>query len=603
MADPPIVLPPGIEPPWKPREPGPIYPPLWPTQPTAPAPTTPSTPQTPPDAPGTTKPPTGPQLGPSGKVGAPGPLGPLGEPLARGGKAVTKFTVQKFAPGHEVRVWRGRDGAEYTGITKDVLSISTDSVIDTTGFEFTITLIPIRYLVGTDDAKHYASWAEILRPMDYIEISLSEEVGRYKETPTAIHKAIVANERGWPRVILRGFITSIKMVDTVEPRTGQPQRRVVVSGMNLGKLWQNYKMFTIIEKNEAFGRSVYAKYQALFPAKSTPSEFLSVVFNLIFKPQRVDLEKIFPQIARHEVRCTVPGGTKYAILQSENTLTNFQGSLDNLLRKFSVTPYMEFYTHDEPYPSVTGGHSVTTWRWSPYTNRANQFPLPEHVKDGKPNVWTLHAYELTQFEVGTSDIDVYTYYWAGPGQGYGPAGDNSTFKFSSPGYLDRQAMGIYGYRPLEPAFPLYGALRGTTPPATQTGSTNTSFNATDPIGLAPQIEELTNWLAATNENNANTWEGQLECNGRPDIICGDYLDIPEAGLRFYIQGVHHNYTFPDRFVTRIDITRGIPIDGDMRYKLPPGYEFDPNKPDPLFPDIPASNQPKPETPISNEQPR
>lgn len=550
----------------------------------APTPVTPTT--TP--APATQTPQSQPVVTPA-VPGNPGPLGPLGAALPVGGLPVTQFTVQQHSPGHLLRVWRIEDGREYKTISKDVLSIGTDALVNSTGHEFTITLLPRRFETQRNGKTLFVTWAELLRTMDYVEISLAEHVEKFANDPIAIRNALVKNERGYPRVIIRGFITSVKMAEVVEPRTGQPQRRVVISGMNFGKLWQNYKMFNIYELNE---RSTNFKYTAFFKMTMSPKDFIDIVFNSIFKPQRVDLEKVFPQIANHIVFCDVPGLPQYAILQNDPSLTTFQGSLDNLIRRFATTPYMEFHTYDEPWPTEAGGKPITHWRWSPYTDRANRFPLPDHVRGAMPKIWTLHSYEITQHDVGINDTDTYTYFWAGPAQGMGPGANNENFKFTSPGYLHRGMMGIYGYRPLEAAFPMYGSLRGQAspnpaalPPGMQ-GPVLPGAANVDYIGVKPQIDKLTNWLAQVFEFNPISWEGQIECNGRPELMAGDYLDIPEAGLRFYIEGVHHNYTYPDSFKTRLDVSRGMPLDADANYTLPPGYYFDPNKPDPLFPDVP-----------------
>ena len=491
------------------------------------------------------------------------------------------------APYYDVRIWRASDGQEWQvmdanqvwhfGINDFVTSVSTSHSIGQQAGQFSIGLLPIRIKTSTDSVTH--TWGELLKPMDYVEITMARRrtwVGAddkkikdemMQEEDPATKGLLKQSNPNVPYVVLRGFITNVRVVDSVDPQNGIPRRRVMVNGQNFGKLWLLYQIFLLQENNE----QIIPKYGNLFTRANnggflTPAQFLGVTYGAIFRPQLELYAGTAPtalreRVRKHKVYCDVPSDGRYVISSQNLPLNPSGGPLESFVRTFVTQPYMEFYTYDEPWP---GGTPVTIWRWAPLVNRANRFPLPDHIY-GSPAVRQLHAYEIQEHDIGNSDNDAYTYYWGGMTQSTGMLATGA--RQQSPGYLDTGKFRIYGYRPLIPDMKL-----------TNLWSIQDPAIATDPNAYKRTLDNLTNWLAQCFEHNVDNMEGQIICNGRPDIHVGEYLDVPEAGYRYYVENVSHELVVGQGFTTNLTVTRGLPMRDLPRWALPPGYTFNPNAP-------------------------
>lgn len=493
--------------------------------------------------------------------------------------ATNHFLVSENQPFYQVRIWRAqpvlgnRAGGEWevlsAGTTDThrvgdfVTTVSTSHSMSDPAGQFSISLLPIR--IQPANGGPLCTWAQLLKPMDYVEITLAR-TRRYlsaidggSTSDKEIRDLMLQQNTDVPFVVLRGFITNVRVVDAVDGNTGQPQRRVMVNGMNFHKLWLQYRMYLLQENMENY----QTKYGNLFTAQGTngfisPAEFMGILYGAIFRPQLALLAKTLPEVLRHGIYCDVPSGSNdYKLLPSMLVANPTMGPLDTVMRQYAVTPYTEFYTYDEPWPN---GRPITTWRWSPYVDRANRFPLPSHILT-KPTIRVLHDYEITEHDIGNSDNDVLTYYWAAMTQSFGIP--SQTPKLQAPGYLDDAKLRLYGFRPFEPPWPW-----------TNDRPTPDMAVATDPNIYAAIVNRLTGWLASVFEHNVDNMEGQVVCNGRPDIHIGEYLDVPEAGFRYYVEGVSHELIVGQGFTTTLNITRGLPMRDLPNWTLPPGHRFD-----------------------------
>jgi hypothetical protein len=132
----------------------------------------------------------------------------------------------------------------------------------------------------------------------------------------------------------------------------------------------------------------------------------------------------------------------------------------------------------------------------------------------------------------------------------------------APGFIDVEKFKIFGYRPLIATFNMY-SMRTDTKMQT----------ATDPTVYGAAVARLTVWLAQVFSGNMENFEGQIVCHGRPDIQIGEYIDVPEIGIRYYVEGVQHTIVLNGTFRTVLTVTRGIPL-GDRDSKLPATYQYD-----------------------------
>ena len=71
------------------------------------------------------------------------------------------------------------------------------------------------------------------------------------------------------------------------------------------------------------------------------------------------------------------------------------------------------------------------------------------------------------------------------------------------------------------------------------------------------------------QHNLEYLSGKITMRGAPEIRVGYRLDVPERNMSFYIEGVNHQWKFPDKMTTVLSVTRGQRNDPLPMYILPP----------------------------------
>ena len=76
------------------------------------------------------------------------------------------------------------------------------------------------------------------------------------------------------------------------------------------------------------------------------------------------------------------------------------------------------------------------------------------------------------------------------------------------------------------------------------------------------------------QHNLEYLSGRIEMRGAPEIRVGYRLDLYDRNLSFYVESVNHQWRFPDKMVTVLQVTRGQPNNPFPMYVLPPLDAFD-----------------------------
>jgi cell wall-associated NlpC family hydrolase len=264
-----------------------------------------------------------------------------------------------------------------------------------------------------------------------------------------------------------------------------------------------------------------------------------------------------PNVLRPTVACEVPEQFQISTLTS-NFIT-FTGSLWNLYGMYATPPYTELFIRDVPGAAAP----EFRWRWAPLCKLGNRLALPWTPH---PTVHTLHAREVIRYDVDATDNEKYTYFWAPPGS-YGTVQTGiSVGKYLAPGYVDAPGIDQFGFNDLQPQFNMYRISASADPANDDSKKTRSLW--------VPQIKALTQWLADTMLHNEDLLEGTVQCRLRPDLIVGDYVDIPEEGTRLYIQQVSHSLTFGAKpaVSTALNLARGQRL-GDRDVPTPGSYKY------------------------------
>jgi transcriptional regulator with XRE-family HTH domain len=75
------------------------------------------------------------------------------------------------------------------------------------------------------------------------------------------------------------------------------------------------------------------------------------------------------------------------------------------------------------------------------------------------------------------------------------------------------------------------------------------------------------------QHNLEYLSGRVEMRGAPEIRVGYRLDMIERNMSYYVEGVSHNWRFPNNMVTSLLVTRGQPNNPFPVYVLPPLESF------------------------------
>lgn len=449
-----------------------------------------------------------------------------GRGLVTGAGGERQYAIRDQQPAFRVTLTAHADGtalSEVYGLNDDIVSLQTNKTIrDPAGTWSLTTTIDRKPVRGRG-----ATWADIITPMDHVEIAL-------RATP----------RDPWT-VTMRGFVDNVRYVDAVSPSDGIPRRRVVINGRDFGKIWLEFKIFYLLELQQVpLEDATSQRYWGITPKNWPPSEFLNELNTKLVAPKIAKLQEHNKNVVIPTVRCTVPN--KYRVNGWESSFQTFQGPLYNLMQMYAAPPYTEFLIRDLPGL----GQAETVWRWAPLLSRGNRLALPSH--GDLPPVKILHASEIYNYNVGTSDNDRYTYFWARPSQYTGT--DSSVMsKVQYPGHIDGAGIDLYGYKPLEQVFPMYAVVPDANPAGAVAPPQTRDF-------WGPQLVELTEWLADSFIWAVEQFEGDIQGPIRPDFVVGEYVDVPEENRRLYVEGVSHSFTVGQHPTTVLTVTRGLTLD-------------------------------------------
>jgi cell wall-associated NlpC family hydrolase len=465
--------------------------------------------------------------------GRQGPGRPGSEP------AQALYTTRWYNPSFRVRLLSRDTGKDYGfDINEDIRLINTSKSLGSPAGMWALT-VTNRPLTG-DRTTQARTWAEVARPMDYVEIAFS----LFRNRP--------------PVTVMRGFVDNTRYVDSLD-QEGRPSRRVLISGRDFGKLWLKFKIFYLVELSQYVGGDVGLLEQFYdFPFKFfTPNEFFTTVADRLLLKFLAKLRAQNPAIPDLAVRPAIPD--IYQVNPVSADLMSFQGPVYNLMMQFASQPYTECFFRDQ------NDGPEWLWRWAPLLKAGNVLPMSDHASH--PGVKTVHAGEIVEHDMGRSDNATLNYLWAPPTV-FGGTGSQE-MKVIAPGYIDRPSIDLFGFADFQPPFNLYRLSTGD--PKHEQALTETVWGG--------QIQRLTEWLAWVYRDGEKFFEGQINSHMRPDILIGDYCDLPEFGQRCYVESVEHNFVVGDAnpATTALTLTRGRGLDDAME-DLPGSYRFDPAHP-------------------------
>lgn len=437
------------------------------------------------------------------------------------------------------------DLSDYIG---DGSTIRTSKSVREPAGAFSITIADRPQVSTGLVASEIESVYGLVEPMDIIEIRIWNGVGRAPEV--------------FP-IVMRGFVSEVQRLQTMG-QTGQPQRQVVISGQDYGKIWQMYQVIFLaayangksllsnFELNELFGIDVMNVMAA--------SEFVRTMIDKVINPH---LDTFIPETLRvPRMLKTEDMFVKYG--KVNNSFHHQQGSIYEILRTHGdVGTWNELYVEDRE----DGVHVV--YRPIPALHLAPGNPASARkIQDDAPDpvYCEIPDHDVQSLSVARTDANVANFYWV-TGARMNIIGDQDRKLLSIPSNDARVStddypntdVRYYGVRPM------YAE--------TQQGDVNIkTFTSGLLIKEHSQREaEMEEWInrrrrqmLEINRDNVVFERGSARVKGGPVhengnlLRAGDYARFAMGNLTWdaYVTQIDHEYTPYQSYTTTVLFERG-----------------------------------------------
>lgn len=386
---------------------------------------------------------------------------------------------------------------------------------------------------------HMESLYALIEPMDLVEIRFCHDA------------AEMSGKR--PPIIMRGLVSEIRRDESMG-NDGKPVRKVVITGQDLGKLWQIFIIYYL--QVAATGESTLTEFRFFdkyLKEKKMVTQFAKAFFNEIVA------EVLNPFLARLQNTSGEPviskGFVPYVTIEgsiSPYTLNAFSDvSLYSMMSTlFDVGPYNEMFVEDNedevslilrplPFHDVSGKSIMGIVTPSPgYDTPALDIP-GEDIQ----NITSIR-----------SDKGVANWYWSA----------NTKWVLTNDGVMMLQAltedkrlypnsaMDRYGFRKMHVEYKLGSE---SEVPDSNIG-TQEVIAKMNPIEWAKKRRNL---LADFNKDNVVFESGTMRVRGNEKIKAGRFITSSRGGVNeswFYVVSVDHDFVPFQGFFTTINYERG-----------------------------------------------
>lgn len=393
----------------------------------------------------------------------------------------------------------------------------------------------------------------LVEPMDCIEIRMAR------------NPLVKQQNGGELPIVMRGFISDIRRSESVSGN-GKPQRQVIITGQDYGKIWQIFQIF--YEKNFPVAASLitewkfYTKYGTAFKNMSC-RDFMRECIGKILNTFLVEMQGKSESGAGsssplHLIETLDADITAAPGMVSPKGINQFQGgTLYQMMHSWGdVGPWNELFIEDRE----DGIYMV--YRPNPFYGVDGKF-LPTHKfcnpEAVEPARHVVLADEIQSLTVSRADTNVANYFWVdaprsqlnhGPTMKmYAVQGAPETFMVDH----RNSDRGIYGLRKMfeqseqgDPADQHYG-------------------NGLPEKDLTLQYNLTSDWinkrrieLVEQNKDNIVFESGTMRINGREEIRAGTYIEVVRGSINYsmYAVQVEHEFVPYHGFFTTIHFERG-----------------------------------------------
>lgn len=385
----------------------------------------------------------------------------------------------------------------------------------------------------------------LVEPMDVIEIRMAGDAYASGEAAQQLP------------IMMRGLVTRPQRVEAIGAN-GQPQRAVMVSGQDYGKIWQ------IIQITNSPFVDPKANFITNFPFFARFGQTVNTEYAETFVKDVFD-KIVNPYIARMQdkgggaaspVQTIDTGGivVKDGIISPFGVGAWQGGTIYDLLSMHCDTgPWNELYIEDrESGPRVV-------YRPNPFMSADGKaYIMPVEVE---PDFVAITRADILNWTVGRSDESVANYFWVESPRfalNYDDTLRLMSFQ-ARPEDVYQQGYGnndpdLYGFRRLQAATAQGGRDETNNGNGTQDGGDRT-INQTNAIAWLNQRRAQ---LREINKDNVVLESGSAVLKGNERIRAGVYLRLKHGNMEsdYYVASASHNYAPFGSYTTSVRLERG-----------------------------------------------
>lgn len=390
----------------------------------------------------------------------------------------------------------------------------------------------------------------LVEPMDVIEIRMA---GDGYLNAYSVGAAM-------PPVMMRGFVSNIRRSETMQAN-GQPQRAVIISGQDYGKIWQILQVFFM--PNAPSGENLitsfpfFARFGLSF--KTMPAEqFVQEVFEKVINPYINDMAsqggndpktspllQIKPDMQINDGNVSPFGAGGWA-----------GGTIYSLLAQHcDLGVWNELYIEDrEDAPYVV-------YRPNPFMSVDGKTYIMPVEKDKEPKIVPIERADVVSLVSDRSDANVANYFWVDAPRfnlnyvetmrAMAYQGDKETFFVENYGNINPK---LYGTRKMWEQTQQAGRGESDSGNGTPDGEPR-RINEVDAIAWMTKRRIQ---LIEQNRDNVVLENGTMRLKGNENIKSGTYVRLKNGNLEsdYYAVNVQHDYVPFGTYTTTVSFERG-----------------------------------------------
>jgi hypothetical protein len=395
----------------------------------------------------------------------------------------------------------------------------------------------------------------LVEPMDVIEIRMAGDAYKGSSTSNSASGASGQVPLSLP-IVMRGLVTEVRRTEAMGAG-GQPQRAVVVSGQDYGKIWQILQIvnspFVDPSANLITSLPLFARF-GLAAGTMYAEQFVQWVFDKVVNPYISKMQSKTGGSSSPLLQIATDGIVVQDGVVSPFGVGGWQGGsiYDLLTMHCDIGPWNELYIEDrESGPRVV-------YRPNPFFDSQLNYIIPATAE---PDFVEITRADVVSMTVQRTDANVANYFWVDAPRfalNYDDTLRLMAYQ-ASPSEVYQQGYGnndpdLYGFRRLWSATQQGGRGETNNGNGTPDGSPRDQ-NQTDAVDWMNKRRQQ---LRAMNQDNVVLENGSMTIKGNENVRAGVYVHLQHGNMDsfYYAVSVTHNYVPFGGYTTTVQFERG-----------------------------------------------